>query len=122
MNPRDAKRRLARELVALYHSAEAAQAEDDYFIETFSKKNQPVEAEEAQIPAEAIIDGEKVNLALLISSLELAKSNGDAKKLLQAGAVSLDGFKVTDFVVGIEDADGKVLKVGKHQFRKLTRS
>lgn len=120
MNPRDAKRRLAREIVALYHSAEAAQAADDFFIETFSKRNQPVEAEEATIPQEAIVEG-TVGLAQLIVLLDLAKSNGDAKRLMQSGAVSLEGEKANDpsHRYSPESLRGKVLKVGKHQFRKL---
>jgi tyrosyl-tRNA synthetase len=119
-NPRDAKRRLAREIVALYHGAEAAQAADDYFITTFSQRQQPVDAPEASIPAEAFQDG-TVGLSALITALGLAKSNGDAKRLMQAGAVSLDGEKAEDpsrrFEAG--ELQGKVLKVGKHAFRKL---
>jgi tyrosyl-tRNA synthetase len=53
-NPRNAKVALAKEIVALYHSREAADEEERYFVETFSKKQQPVEAEEAAIPPEAI--------------------------------------------------------------------
>ncbi len=41
-NPRDAKMRLAREIVALYHSREAAQEANEYFVTTFSKREQPV--------------------------------------------------------------------------------
>jgi len=57
MNPRDAKRRLAREIVALYHSPEAGEEADRYFVETFSQRKQPVEAEEAMIPDGAREDG-----------------------------------------------------------------
>ncbi len=119
MNPRDAKRRLAREIVALYHSTEAAQAEDDYFIETFSKKAQPVEAEEATIPRDLVNEEGKIGLPAMLTSLGLTKSNGDAKKLIEAGAVSLDGEKVTSLQWTPTDLEGKVLKVGKHQFRRL---
>lgn len=119
-NPRDVKRRLAREIVALYHSAEAAQEADDYFVETFSKRNQPVEAEEADIPADLEADGVIV-VAALIAALGMAKSNGAARDLLKAGAVSLDGEKLSDPFAKLSRGElvGKVLKVGKHQFRKL---
>ncbi len=119
MNPRDAKRRLAREIVALYHSSEAAQAEDDYFIETFSKKTQPVEAEEATIPRDLVNEEGKIGLPAMLTALGLTKSNGDAKKLIEAGAVSLDSEKVTGLYWSPTDLEGKVLKVGKHQFRRL---
>ncbi len=117
-NPRDAKVRLAKEIVALYHSPEAADEAERYFVETFSKRQQPVEAEQALIPPEAI-EGTELNLPLLIATLGLAKSNGTAKDLISAGAVALDGEKVTTLRVPTEAARGKVLKVGKHQFRKL---
>jgi len=120
-NPRDAKRRLAREIVTLYHGAAEAQAADDYFITTFSKRQQPVEAAEASIPAELVIDGQ-VSLPALIVDLGLAKSNGDAKRLMQAGAVSLDSEKATDPSVrfDVEGLKGRTIRVGKHEFRRLT--
>lgn len=120
MNPRDAKRRLAREIVALYHDAEAAEAADRYFLETFSKKRQPVEAEEAEIPAK--LNGDRgVALAALVAALGMAESNSKARKLIEAGAVSLDGEKVNDMTAQFAPGDlsGKVLRVGKHQFKKL---
>ncbi|MBX3120155.1 MAG: tyrosine--tRNA ligase [Fimbriimonadaceae bacterium] len=119
-NPRDAKVRLAKEIVALYHSTEAADEAENYFIETFSKRQQPVEAEEAAIPQELIVEG-LVPLANLIGALEMAKSNGAARDLIKAGAVALDGEKVSDPFIKLapNDLKGKVLKVGKHQFRKL---
>lgn len=120
LNPRDAKRRLGREIVALYHSAHDADEADRYFIETFSQRKQPVEAEEAPIPSE-LLQEEMIPLANLIGALGLAKSNGAARDLIKAGAVSIDAEKVTDPFAKIAEADlrGKLLKVGKHQFRKL---
>lgn len=119
-NPRDAKVRLAKELVGLYHSPEAALEAESYFVETFSQRKQPVEAERAEIPADCIVDGE-VTLAALIAALGLAKSNSAARHLMEAGAVSLNADKVTEprsrFLV--DDLRGKVLRIGKHQFREL---
>ncbi|MBS1717675.1 MAG: tyrosine--tRNA ligase [Armatimonadetes bacterium] len=120
LNPRDVKRRIARELVTLYHSAEAAEEADKYFLETFSQRKQPVDAPEATIPASELIDG-YLKMPSLISALGLAKSNSEARKLMEAGAVSLDGEKISDPVkaVHVQELVGKVLKVGKHNFRKL---
>jgi tyrosyl-tRNA synthetase len=120
-NPRDVKRRLAREIVTLYHGPNEAQAADDYFLTTFSQRKQPVEAEEASVPAESVENG-MVSIPTLVFHLGLAKSNSDARRLIDAGAVSLDGEKVVDGKarIGLASVEGKVLKVGKHQFRKLT--
>ncbi|HRJ27078.1 MAG TPA: tyrosine--tRNA ligase [Fimbriimonadaceae bacterium] len=120
MNPRDAKRRLAQEIVALYHSREAAEAEDQYFLETFSQRSQPVDAPETAIPREVIQDG-GLSVPGLVVALGLAKSNGQAKDLMKAGAVTLDGVKLDDLTqkLTVSEVEGKILKVGKHQFRKL---
>lgn len=117
-NPRDAKVRLAREIVSLYHSAEAGKEAERYFVETFSQRKQVTEAPEAEIPGETEFP---VALAALIGTLGLAKSNSAARDLMKAGAVSLDEVKVNDPLARFEkDAlVGKILKVGKHQFRKL---
>ena len=117
-NPRDAKVRLAMEIVALYHSKEAGEEAERYFVETFSKRQQPVEAEEAEIPPDM---ENPVPLANLIVALGMAKSNGNARDLIKQGGVALDGEKVTDPFAKLDSTDlkGKTLRVGKHQFRKL---
>ncbi len=120
VNPRDVKQRLAREIVSLYHSPEAAAQADAYFVRTFSERKQPVEAEEVAIPAE-LVGGGAVPIAALVATLGLARSNTEARKLMQAGAVRLDEEKLTEPMASMPAADlkGKVLRVGKHQFRKL---
>ena len=98
----------------------AAQAAYDHFMTTFSQRKQPVDAEEAVIPASL---GDDISLAHLIAELNLAKSNSDARRLMDAGAVSLDGEKVANskVILSKDELVGKVLKVGKHQFRKLVK-
>ncbi|HVT13969.1 MAG TPA: tyrosine--tRNA ligase [Fimbriimonadaceae bacterium] len=117
-NPRDAKVRLAKEIVALYYSTGAADEAERYFVETFSQRKQPVEAEEASIPTDL---GDPVLLPALISALGMAKSNSAARDLIKAGAVALDGDRVSDMNarLAVAELGGKVLRVGKHQFRKL---
>ena len=117
-NPRDAKVRLAKEIVALYHSSEAADEAERYFVETFAKRQQPVEAEEAAIPFWAI-EEDHVSVPALVVALGLAKSNGAVKDLVKAGGIGLDGEKLTELRLPVESLRGKVLRVGKHQFRKL---
>lgn len=117
-NPRDAKMRLGREIVALYHGEEAADGAVAYFVETFSKRQQPVEAPSREIPVEL---GDEFPLATLIGTLGMTKSNSAARELIKQGAVSLDGERVTDPVGRFaKDAlAGKTLRVGKHQFARL---
>jgi len=118
-NPRDAKLRLAREIVGLYYSAEVGQAAEQYFVDTFSKRQNPSEVEECRL-AERWQD--EVPIAQLIAELGMAKSNGAARDLIKQGGVSLDGVKLQDpfSKVPLAELVGKLLKVGKHQFRRLT--
>jgi tyrosyl-tRNA synthetase len=121
LNPRDVKRRLAMEIVELYHSKEAAQEADDYFIKTFSEKQRPVDAEEFVVPTDLVGDDGLIGLSQVVLAAGLAKSGGNAKDLMKAGAVSLDDEKITNvgqrFALG--DLQGKLLRVGKVQFRRL---
>ncbi|MGI8924073.1 MAG: tyrosine--tRNA ligase [Fimbriimonadales bacterium] len=119
-NPRDAKVPLAREIVVLYHGEAAAAEAEDYFIRTFSNREEPVDAPEAAIPAELIKDGQ-VAVAVLIHALELTDSIGEARRLIKSGAISIGGDKIEDPFGSVEIAEvqGKVLKVGKHRFRTL---
>lgn len=118
-NPRDAKVVLAKAIVALYHSEVDADEAERYFVETFSKRQVVTEAPDAEMPADL---GDAVPIAGLITALGLAKSNGAAKDLMKAGAVALDDEKITDVGARLDRSAlvGRILRVGKHQFRKLT--
>jgi tyrosyl-tRNA synthetase len=118
-DPYAAKRRLAREIVTLYHSAEAADEAEGHFVRTFSQRRQPVEAEEARVPAEAVRDG-AVSLPALLVSLGLAKSRSNARDLIEQGAVSLDGERVASLEASLESLAGAVLRVGRRNFRRLS--
>jgi tyrosyl-tRNA synthetase len=118
-NPRDAKLRLAKEIVALYHGEGAGAKAEDYFIRTFSKREEPVDAPDAQIPQ---ADGD-INIARLIADVDLTASVGEARRLIEGGGVSIGGEKVTDprTTMTADELDGKVLRVGKHKFRTLRK-
>ncbi len=117
-NPRDAKMRLGREIVALYHSEVEADAAVQFFIDTFSQRKVVTEADDAAIPESVVFDG-LVSIPSLVVALGLAASNGKVKDLISAGAIALDGEKVTSLSIPQAELVGKILKVGKHQFRKL---
>ena len=89
-------------------------------MRTFSQRQQPAEAQEVSVPREAIANGH-VLMPALLTHLGLTPSNSEARRLMQAGAVTVDGEKLTDptHKVPIDELSNKVLKVGKHQFRKL---
>lgn len=121
LNPRNVKIRLAKEIIALYHNAEAAEAAEQYFIQAFQKKEVPTDIPEKALDQNWFIDG-KIRLTQLIVLLEGAKSSGDAKRLMQSGAITVNGEKIIDITQEwtITELDQAILKIGKHTFYKLS--
>ena len=119
-NPRDAKMRLAKEIVTIYHGASAGSEAEDYFVRTFSKREEPVDAPHAKIPTTLMQNG-AVPIAPLIHALELTESVGAARRLIKGGGISIGAEKVVEpfAALPIGELDGKVLRVGKHKFRTL---
>ena len=121
-HPREAKKRLAREIITLYHGPEAAQAADDEFERlhgrTRSAEAVPDDMAEVAVPAEVVQDGQ-ARLIDLLKAANLAVSSGEAKRLIQQGGVSLDGTKVTDPAATFPVHTAQVLKVGKSSFARL---
>ena len=111
LHPRDAKMRLAREIVAIYHGDAHARAAEEDFIRTFSEGKAPEDVEEFAIAAGAtMLDA--------LTQAGAAKSRGDARRLIEAGAVTnLDtGVKVAD---GAATAAPGTYRAGKHKFFRL---
>ena len=115
VHPRDAKRLLARSITALYHSEEAALAAEDEFTRIFSDRGTPDQIDEFPLPPD-----DPVNLASLLRQLEVVASAGEARRLISQGAVSSDGTPITTDWVPRTELVGRVLKVGKRRFLRLT--
>jgi tyrosyl-tRNA synthetase len=119
LSPRDAKRALARALVERFHGTEAAGEAEAAFDRVFVSGGLPEEIEEA---AFAAADG-VVHLPELLSTL-FGRSRSEARRLLAQGGVRLDGEPIASDVLDLPTAelDGRVLQVGKRQFRRLRAS
>lgn len=124
VNPRDVKRRLAREIVSIYHAPAQAEEADEQFMRIFSQRQLPTDAPDVPIPAHLIKEDGTVWLVGLIASIGFASSNSEARRLIQGGGVELDGQRITDpnFAPTVETLVDKVLRVGKHRFARLTPS
>ncbi|MCH7639696.1 MAG: tyrosine--tRNA ligase, partial [Bacteroidetes bacterium] len=116
-NPRDAKHDLALAIVKMYHGEEAANSARAHFERTVIRKDVPEELEEFAPKAE----NGTIGLLELIRQAGFAHSNGEARRLVQQDAVSLDGEKETDFAREIDlVAEAPfVLKVGKRRFVRV---
>lgn len=118
LNPRDAKMRLARELVSMYHGSEEAAAAEEQFIRIFSKRQLPDDIPEVSIPAERIIDGQ-VSPIDLLSEIGLVNSNSEARRLIRQGAVRIDGQRVAEEVTKVSIKQGTLIQVGKRRFARI---
>lgn len=118
-NPRDAKVRLAKEIVRLYHGDAEADKAEQYFIDTFSKRHVPEEVREVAPQHEPTLDGFE-NVESFIARIGLATSKSDARRKIEQGGVTLGEEKI---VVGsrmfTKEDNGKVMKVGKKDFVKI---
>jgi len=115
-NPRDIKRTLARKLVEMYHSKEAAIQAEKEFDNIFINKGIP-----DHLPTYHS-NVYKINIIELIITLKFAPSKGEARRLIQQGGVSIDSKKITNVFQEIIIDSEKVLKVGKRNFMKLLYS
>lgn len=114
-NPRDTKRRLAREIVALYHSQEAAQVSEEEFDRIFVKKDLPDIIEELVYGSA----GSTANIVQLLVDTKLAPSKGEARRLVEQGGISVNNEKISDPKTEIQLNESKIIKVGKRKFLKL---
>jgi tyrosyl-tRNA synthetase len=115
LGPRDAKRRLARELVALYHSPAAAAAAEQRFDVQFRDRGIPDDVPVVDLTQDRWF------LPTLLQTAGLVSSGSEARRMVSQGAVRLDGEVLTDPTVELEakDLDGRVVQVGKRRFARL---
>lgn len=111
-NPKDAKVMLAKEITARFHSAAAAEAAEQDFINR-SKGGVPDE-----IP-EVALSGAPLGIGALLKSAGLAPSTSEANRLIDGGGVRVDSSVVSD--KGLKLGAGTyVVQVGKRKFARIT--
>jgi tyrosyl-tRNA synthetase len=115
-NPRDVKFKLAREIVARFHSVAEAKAAQDEFINRFRKGEMPDEIAEVSLQAEAGI----IPIANLLKNAGLTQSTSDALRMIRQGAVKIDGEKVEDTKLEINVSSTHIYQVGKRRFARVT--
>jgi tyrosyl-tRNA synthetase len=118
LHPGATKRRLAREIVALFHSPEAAHAAEQRFDTQFVTRGIPEGIDEFDLG-----EASEWFLPSLLVAAGLCPSTSDARRHVRARAVRIDGAIQTDETAMLRSADveGRVLQVGKRRFRRLVR-
>ncbi len=110
INPMNLKKRLAVELVTQLHGREEAVKADENFTKVFQKREMPEEITEFEVAADEDIRD-------IITRANIAKSRSDANRLLQQGAISIDGVKINSSKTTYQN--GNIIRVGKHHFIKV---
>jgi len=118
LHPRDVKMRLGREIVTIYHGAEAAQRAEEEFKNIFQKKELPDEVPECRLDSGELADG-RIWLPKLLALAGLASGTSEGKRLIQQGAVKIDEEKITDPDIKLIPVDGMIIKAGKRKFAKI---
>jgi tyrosyl-tRNA synthetase len=116
-NPRDIKAELAKRIIADFHPAEAAEAAEAEFVRRFRNKETPDEVEERTLPTNY---PKGWDLSTLLSSVGLASSKAEARRLIQQGGVSVDGERqMSDCETLWQPGMTALLKVGKRRFVRV---
>jgi tyrosyl-tRNA synthetase len=115
-NPRDIKFLLAGEIITRFHDAAAAESAKQDFITRFTKGAMPDDMPEVALDLER----ESIGIAALLKQAGLTSSTSESFRMIQQGAVKLDGEKVSDR--GLELGAGTVVvaQVGKRKFARIT--
>lgn len=115
LNPRDAKIKLAENIVSLYYGEKAAQKAKEEFIRVFSKKEAPSEAEVIKLSRKNIIDA--------LAESKAVKSKSEARRLIAGKGIKIGGEIVGDATYLISENDeNKILRLGKKRFYKIKLS
>jgi len=113
LSPRDIKEKLAKEIVSIYHSKEAALKAEKEFDRVFKEKKLP-----EKIPGVKIKEKSIPILDLLVKT-KLASSKSEAKRLILQKGVKIDNKVQKDWKKEIEIKKGMIIQVGKRKFVKV---
>ena len=115
-HPRDVKVRFAKEIVARFHDAKAAERAEADFASRFREGEMPDEMPEVtvQAPAGGIL------IAQLLKQANLTPSTSEAQRMIEQGGVKLDGERVSDKGLKVPAGRTVVAQVGKRKFGRIT--
>ncbi|HEX5314485.1 MAG TPA: tyrosine--tRNA ligase [Gammaproteobacteria bacterium] len=111
-NPRDVKFLLAEEMVTRFHGADAARKAREDFVARFARGETPQDMPEVRIAGEH-------PLAKLLKEAGLVPSTSEANRMLQQGAVRVDGERVENRELRLAAGKTYVIQVGKRRFARV---
>ena len=114
--PRDAKRKLAWEIVRMYHGTAAADAARDEFDRIHIRHERPSEVAQVEIDRSLIKDDGTIWIVDLLAATGLVPSRGEAKRVVSQGGVRIDGERVTALNYDLPFSPPHLIQVGKRAF------
>ena len=115
MNPRDAKFKLAIEIVARFHEKGEGEKCKEAFLKRFQKGAIPEDIEEAHYS----LDDESIPLVNLLKETGMVASTSEASRLIKQGGIKIDSKKVEDPKMLILAGTKQIYQVGKRKFLKI---
>lgn len=129
LHPNEVKRRLAKEIISIYHSPEAAEEAEKVFDAKFKKVEGASAAErlaaigaeipEVNVTPDMLSNGGKVWIVKLMTAADFAKTNSDGRRLIEGGGVRYNDEPVKDPTLEVEPKTGDILQVGKRRIAKV---
>ncbi len=113
-HPMEAKKTLGRDIVRSYHGETAAEAACEEWVKRFSRREDPTEIPEREVPA-AELNGGQIGIVRLLVLAGLAKGSNDARRAVEGGGVTIgeDRQKFADPKANVAVTDGLIVRVGK---------
>jgi len=118
-SPRDAKRRLAMEIVTIYHGAEAAEAAREEFDLIHIHHERPREVERLKLDRSLIKDDGTVWAVDLLAASGLVKSRGEARRVIRQGGAKVNGEKIPGEDTDLPFSPPLLVQVGKRSFVEI---
>ena len=118
VNPMELKKRLARELVTQLYDQKAATEAEEYFSRVVQKKEEPEERKEYRLSFHPFrYSTGEINVSRLLAATGLVAGTTECNRLINQGAVEMNGQKVTSYIYYIPDVSN--FRIGKRRFAKV---
>ncbi|MGZ8096920.1 MAG: tyrosine--tRNA ligase [Methylosarcina sp.] len=114
-NPRDYKVKLAQEIIERFHDAQAARAALESFEARFQRGEMPEDIEEKEL----IVAPGQNGIASILKNAGLTSSTSEAIRMINQGAVKIDGERISDVKLEIPSGTQHVYQVGKRRFMRI---
>jgi tyrosyl-tRNA synthetase len=119
-HPMDAKKRLARVITGQYHGETAAETADAHFARVHQQRGVPEEVEEVRLSGDdSASAGAPRPVWSVLRESGLVSSSSEARRMIQQGAVEVDGRRIADVNETLDAGRAYLVKVGKRRFKRV---